>query len=402
MSLTDVAIRNAEPKEKPYKISDGGGLYLLVQPSGGKLWREKYRYNGKEKSLSIGPYPRVTLAEAREAREAAIKVLGRGEDPSFLKQEEKRKRATVAGNTFESVANDWWEHKRGGWGVKHSKAVMQTLKANIFPQLGKRPVSEITPPELLAVIRKIERRGSLEIASKVLQRCNSVFRFAITTGLTTYNPAADLREVLKTPKRRNHPALKESELPEFLEKFAAYDGHILTKLALRFLILTFVRSGELRGTYWDEFNLEKAEWRIPAERMKMKDEHIVPLSTQSIALIKQLQEINGHRELVFASHVNPRKPISGNALLFALYRMGYHSRSTVHGFRQTASTILNENGFFPDAIERQLAHAERNKIRAAYNKAEYLPERRKMMQWWADYLDSLGHDGNVVLIKVKA
>jgi len=389
MSLTDVAIRNAAPKDKPYKISDGGGLYLSVQPSGGKLWRKKYRYNGREKSLSIGPYPRVTLAEARDAREAAMKVLERGEDPSFLKQEEKRRRATAAGNTFEATTNDWWKHKRGGWSMKHAKAVMQTLEANIFPHLGKRPVSEITPPELLAVIRKIERRGSLEIASKVLQRCNSVFRFAIVTGIATYNPAADLREVLKTPKRRNHPALKESELQEFLERFDAYDGHTLTKLALRLLILTFVRSGELRGAYWDEFNLKKGEWRIPAERMKMKDEHIVPLSTQSIALIEQLREINGHRELVFASLVNPRKPISGNALLYALYRMGYHSRSTVHGFRQTASTILNENGFSPDAIERQLAHAERNKIRAAYNKAEYLPERRKMMQAWADYLESL-------------
>jgi len=241
------------------------------------------------------------------------------------------------------------------------------------------------------VIRKIEQRGSLEIASKVLQRCNSVFRFAIATGLATYNPAVDLREVLKTPVSRNHPALKESELPAFLEKLDNYDGQLLTKLALRLLILTFVRSGELRGAYWDEFNLKKAEWRIPADRMKMRDEHIVPLSTQAMTLIEQLREINGQRELVFASHVKPRIPISSNALLYALYRMGYHSRSTVHGFRQTASTILNENGFAPDAIERQLAHAERNKIRAAYNKAEYLPERRKMMQWWADYIDDLEH-----------
>jgi integrase len=235
----------------------------------------------------------------------------------------------------------------------------------------------------------MEQRGSLETASKVLQRCNSVFRFAIATGLATYNPAADLREVLKTPVSRNHPALKESELPEFLNKLDIYDGQRLTILALQLLILTFVRSVELRGARWEEFNLKKGEWRIPADRMKMRDEHIVPLSSQAMTLIEQLREINGHRELVFASHVKPRISISGNTLLFALYRMGYHSRSTVHGFRQTASTILNENEFNSDVIERQLAHAPRNKIRAVYNKAQYLSERRKMMQWWADYLDKL-------------
>jgi integrase len=389
MPLTDVTIRNATPREKPYKMSDGGGLFLLIQPNGSKLWRKKYRYGGKEKGLSLGPYPRVTLAEARAAREAAFKVLERGEDPAQLKKEAKRKLNAAAENGFEKVAHNWWEHRRDGWSAKHAQAVLQTLKANIFPHIGTRPVDAITPPELLEVIRKIEKRGSLEIASKVLQRCNSIFRFAIVTGLATYNPAADLREGLKTPERRNHPALKESELPEFFDKFAHYDGDQLTKLALHLLILTFVRSNELRGAYWEEFNLEKAEWRIPADRMKMKDEHIVPLSKQAIDIIRQLKIINGNRDLVFASLRNPRQPISGNALLFALYRMGYHSRATVHGFRQTASTILNENGFSADAIERQLAHAERNKIRAAYNKAEYLPERQTMMQAWADYLDTL-------------
>jgi integrase len=392
MTLTDMAIRNAAPKAKPYKMSDGGGMYILIQPNGNKLWRKKYRFAGKEKLLSMGPYPRVSLTEARAAREAAFETLEQGQDPSFLKQEKKRQLAQAAGNNFEKVAHAWWENKRDGWSEKHAAIVLRTLKLNIFPYIGSRPVSEISPPELLEVIRKIEQRGSLEIASKVLQRCNSVFRFAIITGLTAYNPATDLREGLKTPPQRNHPALKESELPAFFEKFAVYDGHLLTKLALRFLILTFVRSNEMRGAYWEEFDLEKAEWRVPAERMKMKVEHIVPLSTQAITLIEQLRGVNGHRELVFASMVNPKKPISGNALLFALYRMGYHSRATVHGFRQTASTILNENGFSADAIERQLAHAEGNKIRAAYNKAEYLPERRKMMQWWAEYLDN-SHTG---------
>lgn len=395
MSLTDVTVRNAKPKEKAYKLSDGGGLYLNVQPNGGKYWRKKYRYFGKEKTLSIGPYPRVTLSEARIARENAFKLLERGKDPSFEKQEQKRLRAMATNNTFELITRDWWDKKKDGWSHKHAQSVINSLETNIFPHLGKRPVSEITAPQLLEVIRKIEKRGALEISSKVAQRCNAIFRFAIVSGYATYNPAADLREVLKTPERRNHAALKANELPSFLIKLEEYDGQLITKLALKLLLLTFVRSSELRGAFWDEFDFKKAEWRIPADRMKMREEHIVPLSLQSLAILNQLQELNGHRNLVFASSVKPRQSISGNALLYALYRMGYHSQSTVHGFRQTASTILNEHDFSPDAIERQLAHAERNKIRAAYNKAQYLKERQAMMQWWADYLDKLKGQKNV-------
>jgi integrase len=274
--------------------------------------------------------------------------------------------------------------------------VLSSLKADVFPALGTRPIAEIRPPELLDVLRVVEKRGALEVASRLKQRCRAVFRYAIATGRAESDPTRDLDGALKTPKRENYAALDASELPAYLGKLAAYDGHPQTRLALRLLAYTFVRTTELRAAEWSEFDEGAAEWRIPAARMKMRDEHIVPLSRQSLAVLAELRALNGHRRYVFMNLVDHEKFMSENTMLYAIYRMGYHSRATGHGFRATASTILNEQGFKSDVIERQLAHAERNKVRAAYNRAQYLPERRKMMQHWADYLDALESGADVV------
>jgi integrase len=268
--------------------------------------------------------------------------------------------------------------------------MMFRLEKHIFPQLRNRPIKDITAPELLSTLRVVEKSGALDLAKRLLQVCGQIFMYAIATGRAERNPVPDLRGALKTPVTKNHAYLKAADLPEYLQKLENYDGGLQTRLALKFLLLTFVRTTELRGGEWKEIDLDKAEWRIPAERMKMRDPHIVPLSRQSVALLRELKKHSGNRKYLFPNQNKPDTFISENTMLYALYRMGYHSRATGHGFRSTASTILNENGFMPDVIERQLAHGERNKVRAAYNHAEYLSERRKMMQWWADYLDGVG------------
>ncbi len=396
MPLNDVKIRNAKPKEKAYKLADGGGLFLWVQPSGGKWWRFKYRFGGKEKLLALGSYPDVTLADARERHSQARKVLAAGNDPNEVKKEAKRLTQLKSENTFEAIAREWHKGNLHTWSKKHGEAVLTRLEADIFSPLGNRPVTDISAPELLSALRAIEKRGAYDLTQTVAQYCRRIFTYAIATGRAERNPAADLRGALKTPVCKHHAHLKADELPEFLEKLEAYDGEPLTKYALKLLVLTFVRTTELRGAKWEEINFDAAEWRIPAERMKMKDPHIVPLSKQAIAVLREVQKISGNRQHVFPNHNRPNSMMSENTMLYALYRMGYHSRTTGHGFRATASTVLNEQGFAPDVIERQLAHAERNKIRAAYNHAQHLPQRRKMMQWWADYLDGVVKGGNVI------
>jgi integrase len=366
-------------------------LYLYVTPTGLKSWRLKYRIDGKERVLTIGKYsanPKtgVSISAARKARDEAKQLLSEGKDPSREKQRKKLQVKKQQADTFELIAREWWEARKPAWTPKHANAVIHSLEHNVFPFLGKRPVADITPQEILHVVRQIEARGAHEIASKVLQRCNGIYRYAITTSRAIQNPAAGLQEALKTPEKRNFAALTASELPEFLGKLEAYSGY-QTKLATKLLLLTFVRTGELRGARWEEFDLKKREWSIPASRMKMRRDHLVPLSKQAVSLIKELKQINGHRDYLFPSRQSANKPMSENTILFAIYKLGYHSKATGHGFRTTASTILNEQGFNPDAIERQLAHVPHNKIRGAYNKAEYLPERKKMMQWWAEYLD---------------
>jgi len=400
--LTDTKIRQAKPAEKPYKLFDGGGLFLLVQPSGSKLWRLKYRFGDKEKLFAIGSYDKgVSLRKAREERDKARTQLVDGIDPSAAKKEEKQTKRAQEINTFNAIALDWVDTYGARWTDSHRHRVLASLEADVFRALGDLPVTEITPPMVLDVIRAVESRGALDVASRVLQRTSSVFRFAIQTGRATYNPAAEMKGVLKTRKVEHRSAIPAGELAAFLKKLHSYSGDPVTKLALRLIVLTFVRTRELRGAGWEEFDFDLKEWRIPEERMKMRSPHIVPLSSQALAIIEELNPLTGHFDLLFPSQRDQRKPISENTLLYALYRLGYHKRATVHGFRALASTILNENGFRLDVIERQLAHVERNKVRAAYHRSEYLEERRKMMDWWGTYIESVANERKVVFFRKK-
>ena len=399
--LVDSGIRTAQAKKTPYKLSDGESMYLLVTPAGQKYWRFKYRFAGKEKVLALGVYPDVTLAAARVKRTDARKLLTDNLDPGLAKKEQIRNERIKAGNTFESIAREWHEKQSHKWTEAHAARVLGSLETNIFPSLGGRPIAEISPAELLDVLRIIENRGALEIAARVLQRCSAVFRYAIVSQRTRTNPAADLKGALKAPKVKHYSALSAKDLPEFLAKLDQFDGYETTKLAIRLLMLTFVRTGELRAARWEEFDIPGKLWRIPADRMKMGVEHLVPLSDQAIEILERLQYLTGAYDLVFPGRSKADKPISENTVLYGLYRMGYHSRATGHGFRTTASTILNELGFDSDAIERQLAHGEKDKVRAAYNRAKYLDKRKAMMQAWADYLDGKNDSEKVVPIRSK-
>ena len=388
MTLKDISIRNAKPKARIYRLFDGEGLYLEILPSGGKYWRLKYRFAGKERRLALGVYPEVSLADARDRRAQARKALAAGNDPAEIKREAKRVLTQKYQSTFEVVAREWHENRLSKWSPKHARKIVNRLERHVFPRIGSRPIAEISASELLSVLRNIEEHGA-EIAHRLLQVCGQVFTYAVVTQRISVNPAVSLRGALKPVVKNNHAFLKPNELPEYLKKLDAYDGAVQTKMALWLLLFTFVRTGELRGAAWSEIDFVKAEWRIPAERMKMREPHIVPLSHQAIRILKEMQPLTGDRQFVFPNQHKPSGQMSENTILYALYRMGYHSRATGHGFRSTASTVLNENGFPPDVIERQLAHSERDKVRAAYNHAQYLPERRKMMQWWADYLDEV-------------
>jgi len=389
MPLSDAKVRNAKSRSKPYKIADGESLFLLVMPSGSKYWRLKYFFAGKERTLALGVYPDVNLADARERRAEARKLLAAGNDPGQAKKEAKRVATLKCDNAFELVAREWFEKRKHEWAPPSAKTALARLEQHVFPKLGQRPIAAITAPEVLAMARVVEHNGALETARRVLQMCGQIFMYAIATGRAERNPVPDLRGALKTPVAKHHAFLRAADLPQFLKNLDGYDGSEQTKLALRLLLLTFVRTKELRGARWGEIDWDNAEWRIPAERMKMKELHIVPLSTQAIAVLRDLQKLSGQQQYVFPNQHNPATFMSENTMLYALYRMGYHTRTTAHGFRSTASTILNENEFRGDVIERQLAHCERDAVRAAYNHAQYLAERRKMMQWWADYLEKL-------------
>jgi integrase len=402
MPLTDTALRNAGPGEKPYKLSDAGGLFLLVTPNGGKWWRLKYRHGGKEKLLSLGVYPAVTLAAARKARDEAKALLITGADPAatMTKREKTRAARLKSENSFEALAREWWGKKQGTWTKDHANRILESLVKDAFPSIGHRTITEITPPDILDVLRAIEGRGALDVAARVQQRIKNVFRYAIQTGRAGANPSAELAGVLETRKVQHREAMSREILPSFLAKLDGYPGTHQTKHALTLLMLTFVRPGELRGARWEEFDLDEKVWRIPGERMKMKAPHLVPLSRQALATLEALRPLTGQHALIFPGANDRERPISENTLNDAIRkRLGI--AATSHGFRATASTILNEAGFRADAIERQLAHVERNKVRAAYHRSEYLEERAKMMQWWADYLDGLRQGGNVVpLFKV--
>lgn len=396
MPLTDTAIRNAKARETPYKLADGEGMYLFVQTNGQKYWRLAYRIDGKQKTLALGIYGQVTLAEARAHRLDAKKLIKAGIDPVAHRRDTASQKRADSKNTFEAIAREWHETKKNGWDANHAVKILSSLQANVFPLLGARPIASIGAPDLLTVIRKVEARGALDMAARILQRCNKVFRYAIQTGRAAYNPAADLSGALKVPEQKHHAALGQTELPVFLRAISEYQGDIQTRLGLRLMALTFVRTGELRGARWAEIDFDAAEWRIPGERMKMREAHIVPLSRQALEVLRELKALTGSGLLVFPSAKGDGKTMSGNTLLYALYRLGYHGRATGHGFRTTASTILNEFSFNSDWIEMQLAHVEPNKVRGAYNQAKYLGERRRMMQFWADHLDGLEAGDNVV------
>lgn len=386
--LTETLIRKTKAPLKPTKLADERGMYLFLTPSGGRLWRFKYRYAGKEKLLALGAYPDLSLAKAREARDEARKAVAQGIDPSAARQQEKREKADAGANDFETIAREWLENVRDKWVPVYYSDTLKRFEAYVFPAIGRRPIAEVAAPELLALLRKIETRGTVETAHKVARACGQVFRFGIASGLCERNPAADLRGALKArPKPKHMAALPASELPSFLGKIDGYDGEVQTRLALRLMALTFVRTTELRAAAWAEVDLEKAEWTIPAKRMKTQTPHHVPLSRQAVEDFRKLQEMNGKWPWIFPGRA-PTKPMSKNTVLFALYRMGYHSRMTGHGFRALASTTLNEMGYRPDVIERQLAHTEKNAVRAAYHRSQYLEERKTMMQAWADFLDA--------------
>jgi integrase len=390
--LTDNKVKSLKPilkpNPKPYKVSDGDGMYVLMHPNGSKYWRLKYRIAGKEKTYAIGVYPETTLAEARAERAKARALIKQGIDPVQAERETKRVDAVRSERSFEAVARDWIEKRSKRLSEGHITNVTLSLERDVFPHIGAKPIAEISTPDLLDVIKKVEERGALDVAGRIKQRCSAVFKHAIANHKATYNPAAQIEsDAIATRKVTHRRYLKRDELPEFLRKLDAYDGYPLTKLALRLCLLTFVRSGELRGARWSEFNIERAEWRIPAERMKMGIEHIVPLSQQALAVLEEIKKHTWSTDLLFPSMNGGDKIMSENTLLYSMYRMGYHDRATVHGLRSTASSILNEIGWRGDVIERQLAHTEGNKVRRAYNHAEYLEERRKMMQAWADYID---------------
>ncbi len=401
MALTDAAIKNAKPGPKPLKLFDGGGMYLEVAPSGGKWWRLKYRHEGKEKRLSLGTYPETGLKAAREKADAARALLAGGRDPSEARKAEKARKAAAADDSFEVVARQWWASWSTTRTKKHADQVLRRLESDVFPEIGALPVSKIKAPMLLALSKKVEKRGANDLARRAFQVAGQVLRYAVGHGLIEFNPATSVRpsDVLKPKVERNLARLEPPEVPELLRKIDAYDGYPRTRLAIQLMALTFVRTSELIAARWSEFDLEAKQWRIPAERMKMKAPHIVPLSTQAVALLKALQEMDTGAELLFPGERDHQKPMSNNTILFALYRMGYHGRMTGHGFRGVASTILHELGQRHDLIEIQLAHQERNKVSAAYNHAKYVPQRAVMMQAWADHLDALRKGGNVIPFK---
>lgn len=391
MKLTDNKIRNIKPRDKQYKVSDGKNLFLIITPNGSKYWRYKYIFNGKEKTLSIGVYPSITLSQAREKRNEAKQQLANGNDPSFIKQTKELTKKQAAENTFEAVAKEWHSKFLSKWTEKYAIKTIARLAKNIFPWIGNKPISEVTSMELLKLLQKIEARGARETAHRVLQICGQIFRYAIVTAKIQVDPSAALKGALE-PIPKNHYATitNPKEIGKLLCAIDGYKGYLVTKYALKLSPLVFVRPGELRAAEWSEFNFDTAEWRIPAAKMKMKTMHIVPLAKQAIDILRELHKLTGNEKYLFPGLVNSYRPMSDNTITSALRRLGYTSNEmTAHGFRAMACTILNEQGWNRDAIERQLAHMERNHIRAAYNYAEYLPERKKMMQEWADYLEKL-------------
>ncbi|HGV9230186.1 TPA: tyrosine-type recombinase/integrase [Providencia rettgeri] len=401
MALTDAKVRAAKPLDKSYKLTDGDGMHLMVHTNGSKYWRLQYRFGGKQKMLALGVYPDISLAEAREKRDAARKLIANGFDPSEKRKEVKEEQQKEF-NTFEKVARDWHATNKK-WSEGHSHRVLKSLEDNIFTAIGKRNIAELKTRDLLEPIKDVEMSGRLEVAARLQQRVTAIMRYAVQSGLIDYNPAQDMAGAVATGKRVHRAALELKRLPEFLQRIDDYKGRPLTKLAVKLTLLVFIRSSELRFARWDEIDFENAMWTIPAERetiegvkhshrgSKMRTTHLVPLSRQAIEILKQIYQFSGNHELIFIGDHNPRKPMSENTVNNALRVMGYDTKTEVcgHGFRTMACSSLIESGLWSkDAVERQMSHQERNSVRAAYiHKAEHIEERRLMVQWWADYLD---------------
>ncbi|MEQ1782538.1 MAG: tyrosine-type recombinase/integrase [Hyphomonadaceae bacterium] len=386
--LSDVKLRSLKPRARAYKVSDAEGLFLLVTTNGSRLWRWSYRFGGKQKLMAMGRYPEVGLADARDRMREAKKALARGLDPSATRKAEKEKQRKANGDTFEGVAIDWFETNKARWVESYASRLKTRLEEDLIPSLGSLPIASITPTQVLEAIRKIEQRDAIETAKRILQMARQIFHFGIATGRCNGDPTATLGKALrpaKPPKSRT--PLKAGDIPEFYAALKDSDLNHSTKAALEFALLTFVRTAEIRGASWNELEDLDGEmplWRIPPERMKMRKEHLVPLSPQAVRVVKQIKESPPSTKYVFATREN--HTLSENTLIYGLYRLGFHGRATVHGFRSTASTILNEQGFNRDWVEKQLAHEE-NSVRSIYNAAEWLEGRREMMLWWASYLD---------------
>jgi integrase len=398
MALTDTLIRRSKPGDTPYKLSDGHGLYLLVKPNGGRLWRWKYRFDGKEKLMALGTYPELSLADARERHAKSRRQLVNGIDPMGERKAERTAVIVATEHTFNKIAEQWLEHWRGNKSTRHSETTRNRLKANVYPILGERPIAEVEPMELVRLAKDIEARGASDMAKRILQIVGMVCRYAVAHGYAKRNPAAEIRpsDILKPTRKQNMARIDAKELPALLRAIEVYEGRQLTRLAIKLMALSFVRTSELIGARWEEFDFDARRWSIPATRMKMKTPHIVPLSSQAIEVLELLQTISGNGALVFPGEQDANKPMSNMTILKALERMGYKGRMTGHGFRGLASTILHEQGYNHDHIELQLAHAPRNEVSAAYNHALYLEPRAKMMQDWADFLEHTLRGGKVI------
>lgn len=383
MPLTDIQIRKANPKEKPYTLNDGNGLSLLIEPNGSKGWRFRYRFAGKPKMISLGVYGQVTLAEARKKRDEAKKQLAENINPSDARKSEKIALRYATENTFYAVAMEWHSSKCSTWSDGYASEILRCFENDIFPYIGKRPIDQIAPLELLAVLQKIEKRGALEQANKIRRRCGEVFRYAVITGRVKYNPAPDLAGAMNKPETKHFPFLREDEIPDFVKALNNYQGSKITKYATQLLMLTGVRTVELRLAEWSEFDFDNDIWEIPKERMKKRRPHLVPLSPQVIAILNELKVITGYYPLLFPGRNDVRKPISEASINKVIEKIGYKGRLTGHGFRHMMSTILHEKGFDSAWIELQLAHVDKNSIRGIYNHALYLENRMKMMLWYS-------------------
>ena len=403
MPLTDAKIRNTKPGEKPIRLNDGGWLYLEIRPSGTKLWRFRYRIAGKENIYAIGEYPQVGLADARSAREEARELVKQGIHPAHHRKAQDLITVRENANTFEAVTREWIAQKKPGWTAYYLRQVERFMESDVFPHIGALPMRSVTAAHLLEIIKRVEGRGAETVALLVRQWCSAVFRYAVATLRADADPAAALRGAITRPKVEHRKPLTRAQITAFLKALDGFSGFRTTTLALRLALVTFVRTVELRAAEWSEIDFDRAEWRIPAERMKMRESHIVPLSKQAIGLLQELNKLTGNQRWLFPNYRRPETCMTATTLNRALERMGFNGKDSIgfsaHGFRATASTILNEAGYRADVIERQLAHKERNTVRASYNQAEYLAERRAMMQQWADLVDGLAEDKKPVTTK---